>query len=380
MQACAPDVVAALSDVPFTRPPYSQKRITKSLERSTAWLAEILRLQGDPDQDRLNVLVHLAGAHDARARQAFSEGLVEKMYGKDAELVVPLKTLDEGLSGYILDLAHLKASLAGSGTPDPHEVMFELCKASLTPLPVQKLRIAHTPTSPHEALRLIENVGIDLLDAPWAQQAADLGIALDFRFPVSPLIPELAQACSPPVQREGSGRDIGHNLFSSAYAHDHSRFASSFLDAAFTSRLPDGHEANSLVCTCMACSPTTTPECVAHSSVDSLGPANSPSPNLPYTRAYVHHLLHTHEMSSHTLLAMHNLTVVDRFFADIRKVLSEHNGKLRFQEAAKRFLEEYDERFVVFDEARAQWAKVERERGKGRLNRDKDSDVGVNAD
>lgn len=378
MHACKPDVVSALSDVPFTQPPYSQKRILKSIERSTVWLAELLRSESDPSHGRSSILVHLVGSHDARARQAFSEGLLEKLYGKDAELVAPLKSLDEGLTGYILDLVHLKASL-GTSASDLHETIIGLFKASLAPLPPQKLRVAHTTTSPHEILRLIRDIGIDLLDAPWAQRAANLGIALDFRFPVLPSVPDVGQACSSPLQREGAKRDIGHNLFSNAYAHDHSRFASLFLDAASVSQLPDGHEARDLICKCAACAPVTAEECVVHSSVDSFRPTDSPMPNLPYSRAYIHHLLHTHEMSSHTLLAMHNLAVMDRFFSDIYKILSGVDGETRFRDEVEKFHETYDERLLILDEAQAQWVGVERERGKGRLNRDKGSKAALEA-
>jgi len=60
----------------------------------------------------------------------------------------------------------------------------------------------------------------------------------------------------------------------------------------------------------------------------------------PYTRAYVHHLLHTHEMSAHTLLALHNLAVLDTFFAGVRRVLSEQPE--RFSEEITRFGKTYD--------------------------------------
>ena len=40
-----------------------------------------------------------------------------------------------------------------------------------------------------------------------------------------------------------------------------------------------------------------------------------------FSRAYLHHLLHTHEMSAHTFLAAHNLAVLDAFFAGIRSTL-----------------------------------------------------------
>ncbi|KIP09270.1 hypothetical protein PHLGIDRAFT_103075 [Phlebiopsis gigantea 11061_1 CR5-6] len=364
IRACKPDVVTALSDTPFTSFPYSQKRIMKSLERSTAWLAQLLR----SDAFRTTVLVHMAGAHDERARRVFAESLVERLYGKDLELIKPLRTLDEGLSGYIFDLVPLRTALAAY--PQPHSVIPELVKTSLLPLPPRKIRLVHSPASPHEILRLIKDVGIDLFDAPFAQRAADLGIALDFRFPVSTAPPSTNQPC-PPSERDHGKRDIGHNIFSPVYAHDHSRLASLFLDAASVHGLPDDHADRRHVCLCAACSPVTPDRCIKHSTLDAFDPRDAPKPNLPYTRAYVHHLLHTHEMSSHTLLAMHNLTVMDQFFSDIRAFLADPDGQSRFCAEVERFHEVYDDRLSILDEARAMWAKVERERGKGRLARER---------
>jgi queuine tRNA-ribosyltransferase len=42
----------------------------------------------------------------------------------------------------------------------------------------------------------------------------------------------------------------------------------------------------------------------------------------PFTRAYVHYLLHKHEMSANTLSVMHKLGVVERFFSSIRAFLA----------------------------------------------------------
>ena len=382
IRACKPDVVTALSDTPFTNPPYSQKRIIKSLERSTAWLAELLRSDvkdvSVPDNEqtapRTTVLVHMAGAQDERARRVFSEGLVETLYGKDLDLIKPLKTLDEGLSGYIFDLVPLRAALPTKANTQLESIVPRLLKASLLPLPSQKIRLVHSPSSPHEILRLIKDVGIDLFDAPFAQRAADLGIALDFRFPVSAAPSSTSQECALVPERDHKKCDIGHNIFSHVYAHDHSRLASLFLDAASVSGLPDDHPDHRHVCHCAACSPVTPESCIKHSTLDAFDPRDAPKPNLPYTRAYVHHLLHTHEMSSHTLLAMHNLTVMDRFFTDIRALLKEPDGESRFCAEVERFNEVYDGQLSIFDEAQAMWAKVERERGKGRLARERSAD------
>lgn len=222
-----------------------------------------------------------------------------------------------------------------------------LC-ASLERLPVSKPRIAHSSLSPHEMLRLIQRVGIDLFDAHWAQRAADVGIALDFSFP----LPE----GHPALEGGRTRRAIGHNLYDETYAHDFS---------AFSSDLPE--------CPCIACAPRVPTTRIVHSGMDE--PAPNAGARLPsYTRAYLHHLLHTHEMSAHSLLVVHNLAVLDAFFAGVRRVLGGLGSDLdidTFAREVDRFEAEYDGDIAIFDEARARWLEVDRARGKGRLAREK---------
>jgi len=47
-----------------------------------------------------------------RCPQAFSESLLETLQGKEAEVVKPLKCLDDGVVGYLFDLVPLRLSLA----------------------------------------------------------------------------------------------------------------------------------------------------------------------------------------------------------------------------------------------------------------------------
>ena len=68
---------------------------------------------------------------------------------------------------------------------------------------------------------------------------------------------------------------------------------------------------------------------------------------------------------------MHNLAVMDAFFAGVREVLSRPNPAQAFASEIERFVATYDDGLAVLNEAYTDWAKVERERGKGRLLRDK---------
>ncbi|KAH9167063.1 tRNA-guanine(15) transglycosylase-like protein [Lactarius sanguifluus] len=363
-----PDLVVALSDIPFTPGSHSQKRISKSLERSASWLANILRplpvqhVSAAAGPHLLNVLVHMAGGTSPAARQAFSQSLLEPLFDKEAEAIKPLNNLDEGVVGYTFDLAPLHKSLSSSDppprgsttiknpfmeaadlfstrpTPFATAQIISLIRTSLGPLPATKPRIVHSAGSPHEILVLIRDVGVDLFDAHWAQRAADVGVALDFAFPVPP-VTAASDAVPPPP------REIGHNLYDKRYSHD-------FFPVC---RCP------AQLCRCGTSEP------LIHSSVDEALPVHTP---MPYTRAYVHHLLHTHEMSAHTLLALHNLAVLDTFFAGVRRVLSERPEQ--FSDEITRFEQAYDEKLGVLTESRKDWNEVTLARGRGRLLREKE--------
>ena len=91
--------------------------------------------------------------------------------------------------GYSFDLVPLRQSLnqkANDLTSSHTDLLIPLLESSLAILPITKLCLINSTKSPHEILNLISTIGIDLFDAQWApsQEAADIGIALDFRFPV----------------------------------------------------------------------------------------------------------------------------------------------------------------------------------------------------
>jgi hypothetical protein len=348
--------------------------MTKSVERSASWLANILRpLPGrhvSAAGGTSHVLVHMAGGITPAARQAFSRSLLEPLFGKEAEAIKPLDNLDQGVAGYTFDLAPLHKTLSPNlpdttiknglvatidlfSTPPAPSVITQiisLIRTSLEPLPTTKPRVVHSAGSPHEILALIRDVGIDLFDAHWAQRAADLGVALDFAFPAPTDVPGAA-----------APREIGHNFYDKRYSHDFSSFA----DALRSCSVEEGDKRPP--CTCMACAPSRHSEPLKLSRVDETPPMHAP---VPYTRAYVHHLLHTHEMSAHTLLALHNLAVLDTFFAGVRRVLAEQPET--FLHEVTRFEQIYDGNLGVLASAREAWNEVTLARGKGRMAREKE--------
>lgn len=368
-----------MSDTPFTTPSHSQKRLTKSIERSAAWLLDFLRPL-DPSGAGgfpYHVLAHMAGGTSIPARKAFAESLTETLHGVEGDAIAPLQCLDDGLAGYVFDLNPLHMFLDKEGeapkdnpqadakdetpnvarAPTRSNKITSLLQASLSVLPNEKLRLANSAQSPHEMLRLIRDVGIDLFDTRWAQEAANIGIALDFTFPVRDVTGRDSQ------KRRSDKRDLGHNLYDIDYAHDFSSFADSFRGGAVEDRIDLD------ACPCGACSPVSPPQEILHSSVD-VEQEKHTGYLPPFTRAYVHHLLHTHEMSAHTLLAMHNLSVLDAMFAGVRAVIKQ-SGAEGFGIEVERFLAEYDETLAVSAESRVMWKEIELTRGKGRLAREK---------
>ncbi|KAJ3863530.1 hypothetical protein EV359DRAFT_82297 [Lentinula novae-zelandiae] len=82
-------------------------------------------------------------------------------------------------------------------------------------------------------------------------------------------------------------------------------------------------------------------------------------------------------MSAHSLLAMHNITVMDAFFAGIRGLISHNNASI-FEAEIRRFFDTYMEDIddmsrmetSVFERAEKAWGEVELLRGKGRIARE----------
>lgn len=185
---------------------------------------------------------------------------------------------------------------------------------SVNSVPSNKPRLLFCPRGPHEVLRLVRQTGCDLFMDQYTAYLSTLGIGLSFSFPV------LASSDVPQV-------DWAINLFDDQHATDFSPLATSAEHAHLTSLF--GEEA--------------------------LGDAP--------TRAYVHHLLHTHEMTAHVLLAMHNTCVMAAFMKAIRRCIQE--GTLDAE--ADRFEAAYRSDLECLSQAQKSWDEVHQQRGKGRL-------------
>ena len=241
-------------------------------------------------------------------RQAL-ETAERKETGKDTAGVLPPNNTNGTVSD-VLGSEHSFLSVhTASITP--------LMQTSLAKLPREKLRLVNSTEGPHEILKYITEVGVDVFDAGWAQRAASNGVGLDFEFPVRR------------GRAEGeSKREIGHDLYDPKYAMDFGTIADTFRGGYNATKEDDTRP----VCLCAACSPRTPQHQICHGvdtlefthpdrTYDQTQIQRQPPPPPPYTRAYIYHLLHTHEMSAHALLVMHNLAVLDRFFEGVRGVI-----------------------------------------------------------
>ncbi|KAG8870388.1 hypothetical protein FRB97_009803 [Tulasnella sp. 331] len=360
--AVKPDIIFALSDILFVPQPPSERRVIKSLERSLRWLSQLLRTSAKSNTKLPNIIVHMVGGIDDVARDDFATGLTEALEGANAMELKPLglETLEEGVSGFSFDLVPLKKELllTGADKNTITQTLINLVQISLKALPKGKPRLLTGANSPHEILHFVR-IGIDVFDAHFAQRAADWGIALDFRFPARD-----------PGEPSTKKREIGVNLYGETYSMDFGRLAENFRGEAL-----QDHDESVSTCPCIACSPRFCSSPLLQSSMDRSCYESSTAFAPPFTRAYLHHLLHTHEMSAHAMLAAHNISVFSKFLTDLRNFIETlHEDVASFKREVQRFHECYiipDVHEGLFERAKGHWEDVNLTRGKGRLAREK---------
>jgi queuine tRNA-ribosyltransferase subunit QTRTD1 len=198
---------------------------------------------------------------------AWTQEALEKLYGQsvaeDAKSktaffapILPLENTQQSL--YLEDLeSELRCDISGLALYQ--SASLEFVPESLASLP---RLLFSDPETPHHILREV-SLGADLLTTPLLGQSSEAGIVLSFSFP------------APSGLKDGSSEVLafGDDMWGLDYTTD-------------TSSLGEG-------CECYACR--------------------------NYHRAYVHHLLTAKEMTAWALLQIHNLHVMDLFFAGIRE-------------------------------------------------------------
>jgi len=320
-----PDLLFALADEPPRQRPTSRKRLEKSIKRSLNWLRELTTSQSQSASDRTNLFATLVGSDNVDFRKEFSLALLGTSSSRASSSVsdsTRTTTIDSCLSGYVLSSISSYTS--------------SLLSQSLEPLPRSKLRIGLNPKGPHEILKLIQKVGIDLFVEDWSQQCSNFGIALDFEFPVAT------------IGSSNQEEEIGINLYET-------RHTFSF-------------------------------EPLSNSSLATTGELDHPFGPFPPSKSYVHHLLLAHEMTSHVILSLHNQIFISNFFESIRKVLHQRGTEVFAKEVLK-FEEKYKGRgqgggggeYDLILRGKNDWELVEKVRGKGSL-KDKVIELGKEKD
>lgn len=360
----------------------------KSLDRGREWLIELLKSLKDasstPEGWRPAVFLHLPGLATPMARQHFSrQTLIEKLFPPESTSLSPIKTLDDGVDGYSMDLVPIQlaldaireknASTASDGRTNDLPTIPSLLETSLSPLPSTKPRVITGIESPHQLLCLISSIGADIVDSEYlVTKLASWGVGLDMEFPVR--------------QKTAGGkgkRQIGVNLYDEEYQMDFTSIGSSSFRGALEESSPGDDRP---ICTCLACSPLSPPTSTVlkHGLEPAISEAKEDVQERrkpPFTRAYIHHLLHTHEMSAHTLLTLHNHSVLSSFLSGVRDVIRQsaseagQDSETLFQKEVREFEETYDADLAVVKGAIKRWDEVDKARGRGRLKREKEKEA-----
>lgn len=198
-------------------------------------------------------------------------------------------------------------ALCGFGTGEAPEERPALLAASVAHLPANKVRFVSGLTTPWEVLDAVAE-GIDLFDTSYVARATSLGYAL--RFPLQPP-PPLPSAAANGGGGGGGGHADGDGPQAAAAAAATASSSSSSTDGAADPGL--GQDASKMNlwsaayrldkgplvagCTCLACR--------------------------NHTRAYIHHLLHVHEMLADVLLEAHNTHHYQLLMENVKRAIAE---------------------------------------------------------
>jgi queuine tRNA-ribosyltransferase len=265
VEALRPDIVIPLADLLYAGNIPVSKRQLRMAERTEDWVDEFLDLIDAETRTR------------SPSMSVFAPALAVEYPIQWAYL----KHLEEDLMD----------QLAGLAVYDVN-IMPELTNyKSFGPLPKLSLDL---PKSPHDILRQV-CLGVDLVMAPFINNASDAGVALTFTLPAPAETETSSSAMPTTTATDATGpQPLGIDLWSPEHKTS-------------LAPLQDG-------CTCHACQ--------------------------RHHRAYIHHLLNAKEMLGWNLLQIHNHHVLAGFFESIRAALT-RGGSEEVDAARRRFAVTY---------------------------------------
>eukprot|EP01135_Chromosphaera_perkinsii_P008381 Nk52_evm6s1315 gene=Nk52_evmTU6s1315 len=272
-QAMKPDLYSALPDNVFVQNP-GEKRLQKSVDRTLRYLGECIQYEKD---------LREKGKVGARYLLAVVQG-----NSKDAErsrsLMETLKKIAEAPEGLIAGFA-----FEGFGLGEPASVregQLRSCwdilsranegeKDSGASVVSSLLRVVHGMRSVHDVLGCIMEGGVDVFDAVYPITLAEMGCAL--------VLPEGFSKAAHVSENE---------MWENWSFEGDTPLGSYILSLWDGNACAAAKEPISAGCSCLCCQ--------------------------RHTRAYVQHLLNTHEMLGPVLLSIHNLHWWTSFFKAIR--------------------------------------------------------------
>uniref|UniRef100_A0A7S1G9J2 Queuine tRNA-ribosyltransferase accessory subunit 2 n=1 Tax=Bicosoecida sp. CB-2014 TaxID=1486930 RepID=A0A7S1G9J2_9STRA len=287
LEAFAPDVAACLSDeLPATG---GKRRAAQAVERTLKWLDATLET---PLGKAAAAAVAAAEAGEGSGGDGGGEAqVVTQLLGVVVGGTNPLlraqsaeETAKRPVAGFVL---------GGFGMGESAAQRAELLQLTISKLPATKPRVVVGAETPLEALEAVA-AGVDVVDAvyPYLLARDRFASTFDFTWPAldaaaddmvvdaaaAPRAPEARPPVPTSAERdtEPLGDGVKLLLSESAFARD-------------TRPLVPG-------CTCYTCT--------------------------DHTRAYVHHLVNTHEMLADVLLFNHNLHHWLGFFAEVRRAIA----------------------------------------------------------
>ncbi|XP_021922136.1 queuine tRNA-ribosyltransferase accessory subunit 2 isoform X2 [Zootermopsis nevadensis] len=312
IEAFQPDMYQALCDGD-TDLKSSKKRIHKSIDKSLMFFEKCLERHEKSEVLKKSAIL----------------GVVEGGYSIEGREKSAKYLADFPVFGYVIDGLHKNG-------PDVENLTFEdvreILEESLKHLPNEKFRILHGCWNPGTVLSMVE-LGIDAFDSSYPYTVTERGGALIFQNCINNLnIPSSAtdalnaaepvtdielkpetsisaqSSSEPPEKKKISTQEASHAeedkyVVSKTQGHT-TESQSSRLNKIYELSLLDEKYAEDFTplsrsCSCLTCQ--------------------------KHTRAYIHHLLQTHELLGPVLLTIHNLHHYMEFFKSIREAIKSNS-------------------------------------------------------
>lgn len=290
-QAYLPDAfIAVAEELPLT---VSTGRARKAVDRSISWLDECLKIHTQPgfydavgSKQTPSILACVTGGGAAHERKRCAAEMAKR-----------------AVDGFVL---------GGMYTGESPDVRQAALAETVEILPATKARVVVGPGAPDEILECVAS-GIDVFHTAYPLTLTEFACAATFEYDPVCLLDADAKSNPPPAvtlpqKRAREEEEAGEGGTSTA-ATATGRSKICLRDKSYeldTRPLVEG-------CQCFACQ--------------------------RHTRAYIHHLLNTHEMLAEVLLMSHNVTYYTNFFQAIRTTIADGTFPKYHQAFLQKFYE-----------------------------------------